>query len=516
MKPQDWRYEGEGRKHVVFSYHPSASPPTELKGCLLRLEKKDIVESTSMLHPVMRIVDEDAGDCLFYMREMVQSKLPAYIDLPRVVELNSSFACELGKRAVGHISKGRQEDWKMARHKKDGHPKNRFLRGQLLLDYRLWHCPAEPPTELGTVSFEIKPKAGYLTTSPLVHPKRRSKYQIARFQLFQHLAREKRIVKPCMTRKNSLETSKYNPLDLYSGQRGRIRRAVYQLTKCPQNNLKVWKGREVVLDASIVHTIDWSSVLQRLGMQVDVETTQASSRDLVVDLVSSVLESESCLSFLLELQKLDILDGDGAVLVYERLVHICRGSHADAMALLDADPDLPNEQRHSMIGGSPFDVSGECSNLHDLVRRVNELSAVLGSSSPSLPSDFMDATRHEALLLVDNLSLPECVYLLQNWLLSLSMCDVSLFVTFHITNEPKGTQLTNRRTENGRLRVLRVQSGETAGILDVPWPGILHYRMKLIDFDKKPAHKLQRRLQKEECLDGIAVNDCGGHCDKRS
>ena len=531
--PQNWRYEGEGGKHVVFSFHPSVDDedgssdnvvPT-VDGCLLRLDKSELVLAASSRGDVEKMIPElnirekgSKDGCLVYAREVVRPRLSAYVDIPLIAVLNTAFAVELKDLASQSVPDERRKDWNNPGGQiKLESPRN--LTAELWSDYRLLHTLDGTFADRATFCFEVKPKAGYLSVSPLVDPKRRIKYLVSRFRIFQHLTEQKNFCKSWMKPDNlaTFQVSLYDPVDLFSGERERISRAVSHLIHAPQNNLVVWKGRELVLgrSGSCHDAVDWRGLLESL--EVDTEKLdQSTARDEVIDLVSAVLEVEPCLNSLLKLQRLDVLDGDGAALVYRRLVDLCQGSHETAEGLLSKDPILLSKESDEafFIGASPFGLSQQARrNVLAYCDKVKSFSKLLESSRPKLPlAQLMDNARIDALKLVSVLSLEECVYFLQNWLLSLSMCDVSLFITFHGTEK--------RRRENDRatppaLRpsVVQLQQDRLPGIVEVPHTGnhssaCLGYYVRIIDFDRKPAKKLRTRLLKETCIDGVDLERC--------
>ena len=61
----------------------------------------------------------------------------------------------------------------------------------------------------------------------------------------------------------------------------------------------------------------------------------------------------------------------------------------------------------------------------------------------------MDSSHELCVQLVDQLSQEGCIYLLQNWLLSLAMCDVSFFVTFQCLSYDQSTTEEWQSIESG-------------------------------------------------------------------
>ncbi|GAX13745.1 inositol-pentakisphosphate 2-kinase [Fistulifera solaris] len=273
VEKHDWSYLTEGGKHVIFSSSSST--------WLLRIDKADLVKG-----------GQGNKGCTDV--EFLSNFLAPYVSKPTYLNLPPCFAKKLLQEALacGRIPASRKKDWSSS-DKDNKKSKQLPTIAQFVRDARLWHSD---PSQNTLFSVEIKPKAGYRCFSPLVDPGRRIKYQVPRFCLMQQLRGS---------------CSKYNPLDLFSGNIDRMEIAVQELFQCPQNNLRVWRGREA-FDAKG----DAVSFLK-------VMTTR-------------VLYEEPCLSKLLELQRLDILDGDGAVLLYEHLIQLCEGQEHVAMELIDS------------------------------------------------------------------------------------------------------------------------------------------------------------------------------------
>jgi inositol-pentakisphosphate 2-kinase len=136
------------------------------------------------------------------------------------------------------------------------------------------------------------------------------------------------------------QSSRYDPLDLFSGDLHRIRQAVQNLVTCPQNNLKVWLGDEALIGAPPARSSPkWELLGNDWWSRDDRYSPSATNvESFVVDMVASVLDGENLLSNLLPLQKLDIVDADGAILLYDRLVQLVGGSLDDAERLLETQP----------------------------------------------------------------------------------------------------------------------------------------------------------------------------------
>lgn len=510
MRAEDWSYVGEGGKHALFAHHPNAAVPKDREGLLLRIDKKYLALSASQAEASKQATQEDAAeDPIPYMREMVARRLAPYADLPDKVSLGWDFVRDLRNQAMsgGLIPQRRRRDWLASG---DTSPRRASPAvGLLLRDYR-FAASESPDGDQKCFCLEIKPKAGYRAFSALVDPGRRDKYKYSKYRLLQKACSAGAIARGWMTVSGQTDQSLYEPLDLFSGDRTRIRRSFSRLMEQPQNNLKIWLGERLLL--GLPQAQDAASSLAGLVDLVPVSTSvQATEKEIssaLVELATAVVtQEEEFLNKLLQLQKLDILDEDGAIIIYERLVSLCGGSHDTAQRLLDSMPQTagPGNQPHALLAASPIRAPRESTNLCSLCDVIEGFSKTLAASLPTLPDELqMQAARQQALQIVDSLSIEECQFLLQNWLLSVAMCDISFFVTFQPTTsedsvDPAGD---GPLIEFGRyrFRYCRPQSQQAPGVIALcsdhstgAHDAVFCYELKIIDYEKKTSTKLRAR-----------------------
>jgi hypothetical protein len=550
MNARDWTYTGEGGRHALFLYQPKQRPEKIYVGRLLRLTKKDLAlsavgvdvnkksscqPSTSASLPMPSHVYSNStpedSNSFTYIREIIVPRLSPYLDLPGKVSLEWKFVKELRDQAIaqGRIPSGRQKDWILIlpQTKEKSKLPASHASALLLFDYRFSRCQSIAAAAINSretnhsfVSVEIKPKAGYLAISPLVDPTRRAKYRFSRFAIMQRLCRDGHVTKPWMDGGSSLfESSRYDPLDLFSGDLHKIRQAVQNLVTCPQNNFKVWLGDEALVGVSPARP---SPKWERLGndwWSGDDRCCPSATNveSFVVDMVASVLDGENILSNLLPLQKLDIVDADGAILLYDRLVRLVGGSHDDAERLLDDDiPGTPLNDTpatsflHPLLLKSPLSPpNGSYATMNRMCEETERFERQLNSTLPSLPSkEEMESARLGALRLLEELSAEECRFLLQNYLLSLAMCDVSFFITVYpASNAATAKHLEEPTILERPFTIISNQEQDKPGMVAFSGDtsagierGVYLYEIKVIDCDRKSAKKLRLRREKEEPL----------------
>jgi hypothetical protein len=562
MNARDWKYAGEGGTHVLFAHHNKNEEEGDIDddetkaltntvtkrdedddstlcrffGCLLNITKADLAlsewavttadsvrPSSSSSSNVSCSTSTSIHDPVWFLREIVARQIgDAYVDVPKPIHVNWSFVRELRAQTLAWsnlhpaeigIPSRRRPGWcmtptqaKALLHQR-GDGSSEEVMAWLVPNYKLWRSVDNHHAQRITSSItsdclaiEIKPKAGYRACSPLVDPLRRVKYRQSRFQLLQSLFQQGLVEKPWSHQHMVPTRSAYDPIDLFSNDVGPMERAITALLACPQNNLKVWcRNQFLIGPSSNSHDNDaWKEVLAEY-LSIDtllfhqVETTLAR-------MIATILQQESLLSKLLKLQSLDVIDGDGAILIYRRLVELCHGSHQAANELLDdycsidaasLDGAIKTARRQDLLSESPFPAPSDNNRVRQfcsLVKRVQELllDNSLLSLSDATAAAKLDDVRDKALRLIQSFNRQDCQYLLQNWLLSLTMSDVSFFITcrHHVPPEDNDTQ--------------------TCKTVVVAPTVILQYELKVIDCDRKPAKKLQNRMEKEQVF-----NHCG-------
>jgi hypothetical protein len=89
--------------------------------------------------------------------------------------------------------------------------------------------------------------------------------------------------------------------------------ALAALLENPQNNLKVWDKNSQVIGYG-------------------VRKISSEQAKWLLSALSLILREECLLSRLLQLQLLDVIDGDGAAMIYDHLLTLCHGDESLAPA----------------------------------------------------------------------------------------------------------------------------------------------------------------------------------------
>jgi Inositol-pentakisphosphate 2-kinase len=410
-------------------------------------------------------------------------------------------------------------------------------------------------TTATTLCLELKPKAGYIAISPLVHEDRFVKYSTTRFELQQRLYQAGMIRKRWMAHDQSTTTattisnststscctttttsgsrsrSWYNPLDLFSGETHCIRQALVALFQCPQNNIKVWRNQHGT-GGEGAHNIDSVSDTARSGtasmraaesvMFDDDQKNGAVPSVLdgggrrLLDLVAAILTREPFLNRVLRWQTLDVIDADGAILIYERLIHTyCHGCAVTAEAMVnnvkwkEDDDDTTAVIIHDLLRHSPIIYGGGASgDTRRIVQYCDEVQSLqrhlVGDQQQQDPSSHqqcLENVRTAARRILSEFQPDDCCYLLQCWLLSLGACDLSFFVTMMRRVDDGDNNNHSCSTTDDRL-----QTATRPGCVVYDNDHYFEYELKCIDYDFKPAKKLRSLQERERQINTISAS----------
>ena len=500
---------------------------------------------------------------------------PLFVDIPEVVQLDCSFVHDLHSKAIasGKIPQARRNDWIVDDDSDSSSLLTTSqvpFMATLVLDYRhfQWqYIPHNSPphqihqtsqSSTQTISIELKPKAGYIAFSPLVDPLYRNiKYCQSRFRSLQELQEQGHWTKGWSEnreiKRDTFCKSLYDPIDLFSivdndgGNRGdqsskTLKYAISKLFQNPQNNLRIWYQDEPLVNLDVivcniqskwhnqmVENDEFSmSVLENLfspSISADVDrklkfdtyedvSAPKELENVLEEIVFQILTSQQgkqLLTKILSWQKLDIIDVDGAVLIYERLVDLCHGSHQEAQHLLDdiqlndlkgeACDDSNNSDKTAlpMLEASPFNnnclLEEKSQAIIRFCEEVQKFHHTLVNAGHNLPpGNVMDESNKKLYGIINELSLEECRFLLQNWLLSLMVCDVSIFISLKIIQEE--CQLT--MAHNEAMQPIHINYKEKQRYFVA--------QLRLIDCDQKPAKKFKKRKEKEKAFRFLTSN----------
>lgn len=624
--PNEWKYISEGNKNAVFSYVSfqrtavySLCPQAMMnqqekvdinkidkwyKGFVLRIRKEDLAlagcffpEGVGHQHPTNfcdtgdRVVNDEKNRDLKanidFQTKVVQPALGMqYIDASIEVQYTLFFLAELRYRTLQEkrIPGSRLKNWTGRKCAERYITKNTTFHGTMIRNYTVLYSslPVRPVIDKyriynmnlfdlsSFIGVEIKPKAGYISSSPLVKPARRNvKYRCTRFETSQRLMQLGYVKREWDTKKKNkfdssqqprFKKSAYSPLDFFSihnnteHQEQSIRRALDALFECPQVNLRIWwnpqhntnqptlifgNNTDVTEEASIKLVEDFMKFSKQNDNKEAINRNENGQGDHptssyrailfrnIKQVVTQILLQEKTLRRnLLQLQRNnDLIDSDGAVEVYKRLVEICGNSHTEAQSLIDSNNFLfkTAQTNFKLARNNGFlDTPPDCPVLSKLLTIIKEFKTKLSvqrwnekkthSTCNYENNNWMNQAYTDSLNCVHHLNKDGCVWLLQHWLFSLTMCDVSVFATFHPIPEDKDEHPSSTLTKSC------VQTKSFPGCVDVEIMGDYEgetidtfenkkrlapirnhekirfsYLTKIVDCDIKPSAKLETR-----------------------
>jgi len=573
----DWLYTAEGGKHAIFQYSPSSTTTTssnnEFHGHVLRIAKSDLLsafninqaESTSTPY---QVPNDCKSSSQTFQKNIIQPLIGhQYIDIGHTVHLPISFCSQLYQQTIssGLIPNARLSSWQKKKNCNGSgcisDSTEKLIAALLLRDYTSYLSPLSPSvarqlqtksTSSKTFSVEIKPKAGYITTSPLVLSNHRCKYQHPRYTLQQELMRlgvihkgwqqQQQISSTSEDNSDGFTPSQYSPLNLFSNNITQIHNALSDLMNNMQNNIRIWYDGKQIFGLGCVEVgFDECQMMlnDMLGGSNDdskpATTDTTTLLDAITRIVSTILHHEhKLLSNILSIQQLDVIDGDGAVMIYERLVQLCNGSNVEAEAMLDeallvssddfvadaVDKQKQNNGYRSISESSPFTFPQHCKSLRNLLDEIEkfdkymrdhhlqkkEIAAVNDNYNGNITLDepTVDAAHIKSMDHINHLSKEGCIYLLQNWLLSLVLCDVSFFITFRVVSIECAHQEVLRKCQSDDQSGIKVcllptknDASATLSSLASSSSVAIQYEVKVVDCDPKPAKKLRGRKEIE-------------------
>ena len=237
-----FEYVTEGNAHCLFEYRGPAhahGPRVKLEHALLRVRKTQAAcarRQSALDADVWGLSTSRGGDGDGDESWVAADRLARdafYCDAPTLArEVNDIEPCvvEFTFEFISGLASKMDAAERLERRRRDGQTvdvNERF--GQLSRVAARAHACFSRMEKVFLV--EIKPKSGVAVTID-------GRKEVSRYQLHQRLK---------LTRGERKKLSAYDPLDLFSGDKERIRLAVNALFECPQNNLRICGGDLAVL-----------------------------------------------------------------------------------------------------------------------------------------------------------------------------------------------------------------------------------------------------------------------------
>lgn len=379
----EWSYRGEGAANLVLAYTGNSH---HFVGKVLRIQKVSVdgsqVENDHLaLSSHECLLWKDAQELVLApTRELVEHYYTKHIMSP----LLGSKHVDAGTRvpvsrefleAVERNVCSNRPSWRV-----DAATVNVLCDYALLIsDHSIFHHGMLK--DKACVSVEIKPKCGFLPLSKFIAEDNVIKRSISRFKMHQALkAHEKKIS----------GISHYDPLDMFSGSEDRVLKAVKALFRAPQNNFRVFLNGSLIYGdlgggAKSNDTVDSQHFED--AIKCIISGKDGEHKEHFLELVADALCKSGVLHRLLEVQKLDVIDIEGAIHAYYNVVSepcvVCREISEDELLkrysdlhLMTLDENL-KITRDYLIAATAKDLSmmltfrsrekGDANSLYDVL-----------------------------------------------------------------------------------------------------------------------------------------------------
>ncbi|XP_076893121.1 inositol-pentakisphosphate 2-kinase-like [Bidens hawaiensis] len=313
---RDWIYRGEGAANLILSY-TGLSPL--FVGKVLRVQKVkkngiscEELSSDLSVHEVL-LWKEDCDLLSAPTREIAEHLYVQHVMRPLLgsnhvdagvrVLVSSDFLEALGNNILSQRPSWRVDDADV----------NTQCNYALLISDHSVFPQALHDKEL-SISVEIKPKCGFLQCSRYISEEHTIKKSMTRFKLHQSLKLQQKMIP---------QLSQFDPLDMFSGSKERILKSIKDLFSTPQNNFRVFLNGSLVFGSlgggkyitNVHHDKAFEDELKSV-----IEADDGARTTYFLELVSEAVFRSGLLNRLLEVQKLDVYDIEGAIHAYYDVV----------------------------------------------------------------------------------------------------------------------------------------------------------------------------------------------------
>ncbi|GMI82538.1 hypothetical protein like AT1G22100 [Hibiscus trionum] len=328
----DWIYRGEGAANLILAY--TGSSPAFI-GKVMRIQKsqrngKTGVKGSRALTTHERLVWRENEELTaspnreiveqLYVKHVMSPLLgPKHVDVGIRVHVAKEFLKSVEKNVTFH-----RPAWRVDSSQVD------LNRDSVLIlsDHSVF--PTGSLKDEPCITVEIKPKCGFLPISRFIAEENAVKKTVVRFRMHQALK---------LLNQEVSEYSKYNPLELFSGSREGIQKAIEALYATPQNNFRVFFNGSIVF-GSLGGGTDRTTALvgeafeDTLKNIIQAENGQRTTS--FIQLVAETIYASGALDKLLEVQKLDTHDIEGAIHAYYNITSqpcmVCRELSKDKLS----------------------------------------------------------------------------------------------------------------------------------------------------------------------------------------
>ncbi|KAI4316844.1 hypothetical protein L6164_024784 [Bauhinia variegata] len=308
----DWVYRGEGAANLVLAY--IGSSPAFI-GKVMRVRKSprngsQVIKSSTSLTAHERLLWKDVDGLIsssnkemtgqLFVQQVMKPLLGSkYVDPGTCVLVSREFLESIEKNVICQ-----RPAWRVDTAQVDAHCDSVLL----LSDHSLFpHGSLQADL---CISVEIKPKCGFLPLSRFISEGTAVKRRITRFQMHQ-------VLKLHQGKISNL--SEYNPLDLFSGSKERIHKAIKDLFTTPQNNFRVFLNGSLIFGALGGGATNTNFLIAKAfedALKPVIQAGDGLRTENFLNLVALGVHKSGVLDRLLEVQKLDNVDIEGAIHAY--------------------------------------------------------------------------------------------------------------------------------------------------------------------------------------------------------
>ena len=190
------------------------------------------------------------------------------------------------------------------------------------------------------------------------------------------------------------EYSEYNPLDLFSGSRDGIYKAIKTLYATPQNNFRVFLNGSLVF-GGLGGGTDCSTILVGDAFESALKNVIQADNGLrttsFIQLVAEAVYTSGVLDQLLEVQKLDAYDIEGAIHAYYNIISqpcmVCRELSKDKLS-----------HRYTSLHSIPLDESLKIVKDYLIAATVKDCSLMI-SFRPKEDGTLLSGSSHNTVYL---------------------------------------------------------------------------------------------------------------------
>ncbi|CAA6665376.1 unnamed protein product [Spirodela intermedia] len=373
---EEWAYRGEGAANLVLGYCGS-SPGLRGQGVVREPGSPVLTSHERILwkdvDKIGECTSKDIAGQLYALHVMSPLLGAEHVDPGMHVAVSEEFLRSVEKNILDN-----RPSWRV-----DAARVNTLCDSALLMSDHSFF-PRGTLNEDLCVAIEIKPKCGFLPFSKFIKRETIVKTRVTRFKMHQVLKLHEGQIS---------WLSEYDPLDLFSGSRDRMNQAIRALFHCPQNNFRVFFNGSLVfgalgggMDKDVVNDISHEkneAFENMLKTVIQEEHTQHVQSFL--ELVGDAIFNSGIIDRLLEVQKLDIFDIEGAIHAYYNIISqpclICQNlNDADLLNRCSSIHSLSLEESLKIVRGYLIATTAkDCSIMVSFRPRQRNVTSDFGS-----------------------------------------------------------------------------------------------------------------------------------------